>query len=201
MPNVTCYICGSGTGVCGPCRQRYFPMDPDASPPTSGAPVVNIPYPDIDVDIEDPSDPDDPYSGATADKEREAIKKAEDAGFTVVRAETDTLTLDLDGATSVIRYNSMIDMVAKKLGVEWVEWWPSKSHDSGNVTRLHVLVKLSRSMAAFARTALECALGSDEKRTVLNIKKIMNGQNLPGLLFMPSTSSAERLTRDFRIRV
>jgi hypothetical protein len=127
-----------------------------------------------DEDIE----PEGRYTG----KEKETIARAKALGFGVVRSDHDHLLLDLDNGDAVNRFNDLIQMFDAKFGVAEVQWWHSKS----GWPHTHVSVKTKNGMSAKVRVGLEMALGSDQKRGMLNYAKLADQPNVePSLLFVP----------------
>lgn len=186
-----CYIHSIGTGICDPCKKRYFPEPPKTFSGARafiklndktigfsesihiGAPAQPVPQAWTSTGIED---------GYSMDKEEKAIEKAKNNGMNIIKGTPTTLLLDLDQEKYFHRFESMIDMVDNKFGVSKYEVWPSKS---GGYHR-HALVHLKNALDVPTRVGLQSILGSDPRRETFNMYKYARNLTTdPSLLFQP----------------
>ena|SRR5271165_7130110 len=141
-----------------------------------------------------------PLSDYSKEKEEKAIKEATEKGFNVIRADFDTLLVDLDNEEDVNVFNDNIEMIENKFGIRSFSYWNSKS----GYPHIHVKVQLGHGVDNNQRTALELALGSDPKRGILNVKKTMGYYQplSPSLLLVPPNAIiTEVLEKPFFIKM
>lgn len=191
--NTTCYVCGTGTGICSTCRKKYLGQDPEGAKPLEKEPakplVIHGTNARASFMLDTSSD--DPYKD-----QKTAIDEAHAKGFHIIRSKKDWLLLDLDHG--VDEYNAMIPMVVAKFGVRELQWWFSKS----GAPHVHACVMLTKSLPDHARNALEVALGSDPRRAVFNALRIEKSEPDASVLFMPKNADVRFVVGgDFKIKL
>lgn len=110
----------------------------------------------------------------------DAIKQAEAAGFEVIRSSPTTLLLDLDTVSQKSQFEDLyIPFLEAYQPDGELEEWTSKG---GNK---HIVLHLKKPVPAVRRIALETILGSDPRRSLFALERVVAGVEEPGLLFKP----------------
>jgi hypothetical protein len=97
----------------------------------------------------------------------------------VVVPKHDELQIDLDTPASIEQYNRMMAGFKDQLKLEEIDSWASKS---GN---RHVIVRFPKTLSSEMRIALQACLGSDPKREILSLMRVMSGSKYTSVLFKP----------------
>jgi len=113
----------------------------------------------------------------------DAIREAENAGFTVVRSNPECILLDLDNPRALRIYEDHIGAMPSIFRLVESERWKSKS---GN---LHV--KLNCAPLPFEqRIVIASCLGSDPVRESLAIRMHLDGLKEASVLFKPKVENS-----------
>jgi hypothetical protein len=104
-------------------------------------------------------------------------------GCEVIQSAPNLLLLDFDTAEALERFDRLRGSFFRLFPADEVVEWPSKS---GKPHHRHVMVKLSAPIEdAALRVALQAALGSDPKREIFSVLRLLQGTKEPSLLFKP----------------
>lgn len=113
--------------------------------------------------------------------QEEACKKAEAAGLEVYKPTDKEITLDLDNEESEKTHESMRPLVESILPIKFKEEWRSKSGHKHVVYSSEIVLTPEQKLLA------QACLGSDLKREILGLKRVMGGQTENvSLLFKPT---------------
>jgi hypothetical protein len=121
-------------------------------------------------------------SGEANDHENlwKTARHKESMGYTVIQGDPYLLLLDFDTPEQVEQYKKMLPHLENNFVVVRKEFW-----DSSTKGHIHGVIQLGHSQSASERLALECALGSDPKRTLLGVNRLNNDFDEPSYLFQP----------------
>lgn len=109
-----------------------------------------------------------------------AFAAAEAAGLKVVFPAGDEVFIDLDEKLLPTWFYERMEM-AQSIGL--VRSWTWRHSKSGNI---HVTAKIDNPWVGEAdRIAIQAALGSDWKRELLSIQRVLNGDEDPTVFFQP----------------
>lgn len=128
-------------------------------------------------------------SGETGDTQARTLERIEDviernkAKFTIYRSSPKTLLLDLDTPHAEEAFERTRPIYAEMVGgFDAVEEYRSRN---GNV---HVVITLAQPIHDTQRRYyLQAAMGSDEVKEALSLKRVWMGQHEPSILFRPRT--------------
>jgi hypothetical protein len=110
----------------------------------------------------------------------EMEEMAASKGCEVIYSDEYTLLLDLDDLASVEVFGLQHEIAVREgLVKQEHDVWTSRSG------KLHVRVYLPRANNVFQRLALQSMLGSDRKRDLLSLSRVMRGIANPIILFRP----------------
>lgn len=114
--------------------------------------------------------------------EMEHIRNAKDAGYEIVKNNSQQLTFDLDGEEALEIFKSRVGVLERKGLSPFVVISKSKSGNYHAVVGLGGGQNISEALAI----AIQACLGSDWKREMLGVLRQLNGQeNQVSLLFRP----------------
>lgn len=129
----------------------------------------------------------DKYEIVRSKGDLEAIAEERDCGLLYPR--DDEVFLDLDDKTSQDRYYEGLRFINDLLPKLILSTKEQPSRSGGN--KIHVILKLNQPIMPELRLALQAALGSDQKREILNISRfIICGD--PQDCLMPPKAKAEK---------
>lgn len=113
----------------------------------------------------------------------EAVDIANNHNCDVVVGDPKTLLLDFDTASQLEQYGRVKGMLEDYYGIESETTWLSKK----GLPHMHMVVKLKHEIPSETeRVALECALGSDPRRTFHCIARLGKlGHKNVSILFKP----------------
>jgi len=120
------------------------------------------------------------YVDLTPEGAKKIKEKAKEANFTIIEGTPKTLLLDLDSWEAECRYDAMYSMLCMNFGAREKSRWKSKSGKG-----VHVVISLKDDLDETTRVALQAIMGSDPKREMFGIVKILNDVEEPSLLFKP----------------
>lgn len=113
-----------------------------------------------------------------------AVKKARERNCTIEYADDQTLQLDLDSKEAIATFQSQLRMLKELNIINYME--SNFRLDLSRSGNLHVTIKLTRPLDVQLRIMLQALLGSDLKREMLSLARVVRGQPHPILLFRPA---------------
>ena len=119
------------------------------------------------------------FSGGKTDSLDELKAAAAENNCGVVVPNDDELQIDLDTPEAIAQYNTMMADFKDQLKVRELDSWASKS---GN---RHVVVQFPQAVSNEMRIALQACFGSDPKREILSLMRVLNGSKYTSVLFKP----------------
>lgn len=110
-----------------------------------------------------------------------AWAKAKQEGFDVRMPGPKEVFLDLDSDAELALYKKRRPFAERLLGCWEKERWRSKSGQGW-----HVVVQCACDITPAQRIAIQAALGSDWKREIIGVLRLLNGVEEPTTLFKPT---------------
>ncbi len=110
----------------------------------------------------------------------DAIKWAAENGLDVIIPNNNQLLLDIDNNQDRAIYTQNWAEIGSIYGVTEVEEWPSRSNKPG---RTHMRVTLRTPITPLERVLIQAVLGSDRRRELHSLRRIMNSEETPTLFF------------------
>ena len=104
-------------------------------------------------------------------------------GCVMVWPRASELLLDLDSAQAVQDFVARLPLFEELFGAYRIRIWASRRKG------MHVWIRSGYCLSPERRIALQAALGSDWKREMLGIKRVVSGISTPSLLFKPIRSN------------
>lgn len=109
----------------------------------------------------------------------EAIRNAEKSGFEIITDKEYSILLDLDNDESLAHYESIKKIAEDKFAYIEVNRWKSK--DGGT----HIVGNVSEVYSKTERLLIQACLGSDRKRELLALYRLVIECDIISVLFRP----------------